>query len=40
MNEKADHPRLEMLMGLLLVDKMYLQATMVADLLAMVVIGL
>jgi hypothetical protein len=40
MNEKADHPRLEMLMGFLLVEEMYLQAMMVADLLAMVVIGL
>jgi hypothetical protein len=35
MNEKANHPRSEMVVGFLLVDEMYLQATMVANLSAL-----
>lgn len=37
MNERANHPRLEMLVGHLLVDKLYLSATLVVEVLTMVV---
>jgi hypothetical protein len=40
MNEGADHPQLELLVGLLLVDELFLLATVVVDLLMVVVIGL
>ncbi len=40
MNERAYHPRLEMLMGFLLVDELFLLATLVVDLSMVVVIGL
>ncbi len=40
MNEGADHPQLEMLVGLLLVDKLFLLAIVVVDLSMVVVIGL
>ncbi len=40
MDEEEDHIRLKMLVGLLLVDKLHLLATMVVDLPAVVVTGL
>jgi hypothetical protein len=40
MTGREDHPQLEMLVNCLLVDGLYLLATMVVDLLAEVVMGL
>jgi hypothetical protein len=40
MIEKENHPRLEMLMNQLLVDRLYLLTTIMVDLLEEVVMGL
>jgi hypothetical protein len=40
MNEGANHPQLAMLVGFLLVDRLYLPTKVVANLSAVVVIGL